>query len=317
MSRHGVLTKSLPSVEALGSVDVICTDKTGTLTLGQFQLEALVALSELPTEFLWKCALMSCEVRIVDSMEAAISEKGQTYQHLLTGWNLEFDYPFESHGKHMSHVWKNLDGTQVIAMKGAVEGVLEHCERSYQESAQITDQVRALTSQGKRLLGLAYRQGACTGNRQQDEIGLTFLGLLVFNDPTRESAKTAILECQKAGIEVKMLTGDHPDTAHAVADEIGMHHDHQLLFTGDELRKMEKQERWKAFQQGAIFSRVLPEQKHEMVQALKSLGKVVAMTGDGINDAPALKLADIGISMGVNATDVARSTAGMILLKND
>lgn len=317
LSRHGVLVKSLPSVEALGSVDVICTDKTGTLTEGRFQLESITPIGDASNELLWKCALMACEVKIIDSMELAISEKGGPYQSLLNGWYLTFDYPFESQGKHMSHVWQNQSGTSVISMKGAIEGVLEHCSLTHEETARLSALTHALTQQGKRLLGLAYREGKCSGNRELDEKGLTFLGVLVFNDPTRASARLAVQECQKAGIQIKMLTGDHPGTAHAVADEIGMAHDHQLLFTGEQLAKMNRLERWQAFQQGAIFSRVLPEQKYEMVQALKENKKVVAMTGDGINDAPALKLADIGISMGENATDVARSTAQMILLKND
>jgi Ca2+-transporting ATPase len=317
LSRHGVLVKSLPSVEALGSVDVICTDKTGTLTEGRFQLESLTPLRDLNPELLWKSALMACEVAVVDSLEAAIVEKGSPYLNLLKGWHLQWDYPFEPLGKHMSHVWQNQEGECLISMKGAVEGVIEHCQLSTDERNQLNHLTNAAVQKGKRVLGLAYREGRCTGERTFDEQGLRFIGLFVFNDPTRESARHAVLECQKAGIEIKMLTGDHPGTAHAVADEIGMEHDHQLLFTGDELSKMKVEDRWKAFQQGALFSRVLPEQKYEMVQALKATGKVVAMTGDGINDAPALKLADIGISMGLNATDVARSTAQMILIKND
>lgn len=317
LSRHGVLVKSLPSVEALGSVDVICTDKTGTLTEGKFQLESMIPIQGQTDEILWRTAWMACEKTIVDSMEAAIVEKGRSYQDLLKDWDLEWDYPFESRGKHMSHVWKNSTAQFCIAMKGAIEGVLEHCQTPQEERSKILKLTEQLAGQGKRLLGLAYREGQCTGNRETDEKDLTFLGILVFNDPVRSSAKEAVFECQRAGIEVKMLTGDHPITAHAVADEIGIEHDHELLFTGEELAGMSKEKRWLSFQRGSIFSRVVPEQKHEMVQALKASGKIVAMTGDGINDAPALKLADIGISMGVDATDVARSSAEMILLKND
>ncbi|MFM8270195.1 MAG: cation-translocating P-type ATPase, partial [Pseudomonadota bacterium] len=235
LSRHGVLVKSLPSVEALGSVDVICTDKTGTLTEGRFQLESITPLGSVPHELLWKAALMACEINVVDSMEQAIFEKGSSYRSLLDGWHLAFDYPFESSGKHMSHVWKNPLGMSFIAMKGAIEGVLEHCRVNQTELEQISSLTEALTQQGKRLLALAYREGECVGQRDSDERELIFLGLLIFNDPTRPSAKEAVLACQKAGIEIKMLTGDHPGTAHAVADEIGMDHDHQLLFTGDQL----------------------------------------------------------------------------------
>lgn len=317
LSRHGVLVKSLPSVEALGSVDVICTDKTGTLTEGKFQLESLEAACNCEAELLWKVALMACETTVVDSMEAAIVEKGKPYFSLLNEWRLKWDYPFENTGKHMSHVWESSDGQFLIAMKGAVEGVLEHCKISSEDTERLEQRVHQLAAQGKRLLGLAYRSGPCRGERIADERELTFLGLLIFSDPVRTSVREAVGECQSAGIEIKMLTGDHPVTAHAVADEIGMDHDHQLLFTGDQLRRMDPQQRSLAFQQGAIFSRVMPDQKHEMVQALQASGKVVAMTGDGINDAPALKLADIGISMGLNATEVARSTAQMVLIKND
>lgn len=317
LSRHGVLVKSLPSVEALGSVDVICTDKTGTLTEGRFQLETLVPLNDRPKDLMWKCALMACEPTVVDTMEAAIAEKGEGFRHLLAGWRLEWDYPFELQGKHMSHVWRHESGKDLIAMKGAIEGILEHCQMTAQERAKVTEVTAQFASQGKRLLGLACREGQCVGNRESDERNLSFLGVLVFSDPVRKSAQQAISECQNAGIRIKMLTGDHPLTAHAVADEIGIEHSNDQLFTGGELARMPEAERLEAYRKGAVFSRVMPEQKHEMVKALKASGQVVAMTGDGINDAPALKLADIGISMGKNATDVARSTAQIILLNND
>ena len=319
LSRHGVLVKSLPSVETLGSVTVICTDKTGTLTEGHFQLEEIKATdSSVSIDQLWRFTLMACEVAPVDSMETAIYEKGADFVKELKGWNLKWDYPFELLGKHMSHVWENTSSSsQIIAMKGSVEGVLEHCEIESSIQKDLLEQVNTLASQGKRLLGLACREGLCTGDRATDERKLKFIGLLVFSDPVRASAKPAIAACQAAHIKIKMLTGDHPLTAHAVADQTGIIHSHQFLFTGSQLAQMSQKQRWEAYEKGAVFSRVLPEQKYEMVQALKSTGNVVAMTGDGINDAPALKLADIGISMGLNATDVARSSSQMILLKND
>lgn len=320
LSKAGVLVKSLPSVESLGSVDVICTDKTGTLTQGKFQLEELKPIDlSMSQENLWMYALMACEEKIVDSMELAIDNKGKQFRFLLDRWKLKWDYPFERQGKHMSHVWQFGDSDQaVIVMKGAVEGVLEHCQTSATVQVELMNTVNTLAGQGKRLLGLAYRSlDDASGDRQHDEQNLNFIGLLIFSDPVRETAHESILACQAAGIQVKMLTGDHPLTAHAVADETGITHSHEQLYTGDQLARMSSEERRFAFQQGAIFSRVLPEQKYEMVQALKSAGYVVAMTGDGINDAPALKLADIGISMGSQATDVARSSAQIVLLEND
>lgn len=319
LTKHGVLVKSLPSVEALGSVDVICTDKTGTLTEGHFQLSNFISFdASMTDEFIWTRALMACEINVVDAMEAAIRERAKNFVKILKPWDLTQDYPFEPLGKHMSHVWVNSQNQQkVIAMKGAVEGVLEHCFMTGEDRVRVQIATEKLASQGKRLLGLASRDGSFEGNRISDESNLQFLGILVFDDPVRESAKQAITTCQLQGIRVKMLTGDHPLTAHAVADETGIEHSHDLLFSGTQLSQMNQADRWMAYQRGAVFSRVLPEQKYEMVQALQDVGNVVAMTGDGINDAPALKLADIGISMGANATDVARSSAEMILLKND
>lgn len=318
LSKHGVLVKSLPSVEALGSVDVICTDKTGTLTEGKFQLEKIESVVQnIEIEKLWQTALMACEEKVVDSMEVAIHEKGSQYLNQLSEWKLKWDYSFELEGKHMSHVWEHADGSHIISMKGAVEGVLAHCKLDTNQSAKINKLVEEYAQKGRRLLGLARRQGVCTGQRENDEADLEFIGLLIFSDTIRESAKSAIEKCQNAGIMVKMLTGDHPLTAHAVADETGIQHEHNLLFTGSQLLELNQKDRWVAYQKAAVFSRLLPEQKYEMVQALKDNGLVVAMTGDGINDAPALKLADIGISMGASATDVARSASQMILLENN
>ena len=318
LAKRRVLVKSLPSVEALGSADILCTDKTGTLTEGRFQFEVIWCVDGEPGPSVWMAALMACETRPVDSMEMAIYERGQSYVLALRDWSLVWDYPFEKQGKHMTHVWRR-NGTEVYrtAMKGAVEGVLEHCEVSQAERTEIEILVKRYTAQGKRLLGLAMREGSGTGIRATDERALKFLGILVFADPIRPSVASAIAKCQAAGIEIKMVTGDHPFTAHYVADQAGIIHSHELLFTGDDLAKMDSPHRRDAYLKGAIFSRVLPEQKHELVSVLRAEGRVVAMTGDGINDAPALKLADIGISMGHSATDVARSAAQIVLLDSD
>ncbi len=319
LSKKGLLVKSLPCVETLGGVDVICTDKTGTLTEGLFQLEEIKKINSAYSEGeLWKFALLACEIHIVDSIEIAILKKGVEFKNLIQDWELLHDYPFELQGKHMSHVWKNISsGETLIAMKGAMEGVLEHCAIDKDSAAQIESINVALASSGKRVLGLAGRAGACTGDRLIDEKNLNFLGFFVFTDPIRSTVKNAIFQCQQDGIDIKILTGDHLLTAHTVADEIGLSHSHHRLFTGQMLSQMSETEKEKAYTEGAIFARVLPEQKHEMVQALQKAGKIVAMTGDGVNDAPALKLADIGISMGKSATDVARATAKIVLLKND
>jgi len=318
LAKQRVLVKSLPSVETLGSADILCTDKTGTLTEGCFKLEQIYRTGGGNDKIVWESALMACEPLPVDSMEIEIFSQGKNYVQNLKDWNLVWDYPFENEGKHMTHVWQRQGISEFrTVMKGAVEGVLQHCQPSAEERLKIEETVKRYAAEGKRLLGLAMRQGSGTGEREIDERGLQFIGVLIFSDPIRPSVKQAIVACQAAGIEIKMLTGDHPLTSHFVADQIGIKHSHQFLFTGSNLEKMTPSERIEAYTQGAIFSRVLPQQKLEMVQVLQKVGHIVAMTGDGINDAPALKLADIGISMGKSATDVARSAAQIVLLDSD
>jgi Ca2+-transporting ATPase len=251
-------------------------------------------------------------------MEAAIHEKLRDHLPALNGWELVWDYPFEKQGKHMTHVWREKgSGRYRTVMKGAVEGVLEHCDATPGERARIDELVKSRAAQGERLLGLALREDGANGDRAHDERGQRFVAVAVFNDPIRPSAAAAIADCQSAGIEIKMLTGDHPLTAHFVADRAGIRHSHDALYTGRELERMDAARRRRAYVEGAVFSRVLPEQKHELIEALRSAGRVVAMVGDGINDAPALRRADIGISMGASATDVARSAAQIVLLESD
>lgn len=317
LSKHGVLVKTLPSVESLGNVDVICTDKTGTLTEGRFRLVDVVPFGALSADDRNLVALLACEPTPVDAMETAISEKIKGLDELKNKWTLKFDYPFEIEGKHMTHIWSNKQGESLLAMKGAVEGVLEHCDTTEKERNEILVSVNRLASEGKRILGLASKTDPFSGERALDEKAVNFVGLLVFSDPVRSSAKKAIEQCQTSGIEIKMLTGDHLLTAHAIADELKILHSENSIYSGKQLMEMTTANRIRAYLQGSIFARVTPEQKYEMVKVLKDHNKVVAMTGDGVNDSPALKLADIGVSMGRNATDVARATAKMILLKND
>jgi Ca2+-transporting ATPase len=318
LSRHGILVKSLPTVETLGRVDVICSDKTGTLTEGRFEVGEKIswhgALSGHEFDLI---ARLACEKDPVDVMEQAIELKISDSKEILSEWELVYDYPFDPKGKYMSHVWSNrVQPRQLIAMKGSVEGVLDHCD-AFEEKAGILKQAESLAAQGKRVLGLATREGTFTGSRTEDEKGLKFIGFLSFSDPVRVSAKVAVLECRRMGIQMKLVTGDHPATARSVAREIGLIHGESEVHTGNHLQQMDEKARKRAYLTGTVFARVLPEQKYEMVQCLQERGLRVAMMGDGINDAPALRSADIGISMGLGATDVARSSAGMILLRND
>jgi len=322
LARRGVLVKSLPAVEALGGVDVICTDKTGTLTEGLFQLVEARPRGTARVDGAFEDALIhACEPAPTDALEKAIfawaAARGSIAARAHTGWTLTHDYPFEATGKHMSHVWTRADGSGRIAMKGAVEGVLEHCAVTPEERREIRTAAESEAARGRRVLGLAAREGRFSGHREEDESGLVFMGFLIFTDPVRPRVVEAIAQCRRAGIEVKMLTGDHLLTAHAIAEEIGLPHDHAWMMTGDQIAGLSPTDRALAYEKGTLFARLRPEQKMELVDTLRARGLRVAMTGDGVNDAAALKRADVGVSMGKDATDVARSTAQLILLKND
>jgi len=320
LARRGVLVRRLVSVETLGSTTVICTDKTGTLTLGQLHLEEhrplAPGLSELE---LLEAAALACERRADDPLERAIlahcADHGVAIAALHADRELVFDHPFEPRGKHMAHVWRGPDGWRV-AVKGAPEGVLEHCQITAAEREAAIAAVEELAAAGVRVLAVAGRSSVApfSGVREEDELDLRLLGLLGFRDPLRPGAADAIAACRRAGIRVKILTGDHPLTANAIAAAVGIPGD---VVTGDDLAALGTEERSRRIQSAAVFARMRPEQKHEIVDVLTRAGEVVAMTGDGINDAPALRRAAIGVSMGAHATQVARSAADLVLLHDD
>ncbi len=324
LSKKGILVKSLPAVEGLARVDIICTDKTGTLTEGKFRfLQFLTESGEKPlNEDTATFLIFSCEPKATDAMEAAIFERVREFKNDLpeqihSQWTLKTDYPFDLKNKYMSHVWqKNSSEDSILAAKGSIEGILAICEPS-----NIHEKILAIAhksaAEGMRILALAGKKGKFSGDRKEDEKNLQLIGILCFTDPVRVSVIPAVQYCKNENIEIKMLTGDHLLTAHAIADKIGLAHESDQLFSGSELEKLSESDRFSAYKNGKIFARLKPDQKLDLVKFLKSIGKTVAMTGDGINDAPALKLADVGISMGEKATDIARSTAQIILMKND
>lgn len=347
LSRHGVLVRRLASVETLGSTTVICTDKTGTLTAGQFTLDACLPWgTETSEAALLEAAVLASEVQPADTMERAILARAHGYgivsDTLYAQWRLVADYPFDSVGKHMSHVWEQPlpDGrtTWRVAAKGSLEGLLAHCQCTPEEQAAIETVHANLARQGMRILSVAQKdvhtgdadgaiergsprkettQPECLAGREQAEQALRFLGFLGFRDPLRPEVPAAIAECQTAGIAVKLITGDHALTAHAIADAAGITHDDDGILTGPELDALPKNQLAAQVSRAAIFARIRPEQKYAIVEALKQAGHIVAMTGDGINDAPALRRADIGISMGARATEVARAAADLVLLEDN
>lgn len=327
LSRIGVLVRHIASVETLGSTTVICLDKTGTLTLGSYTLGSHAPLLPAVSEAeLLEVSALACEPNPADSMERVIvehcAEHGVDVARLHCEWQLAYDYDFDTAGRHMSHVWKRPDGTGAcIVAKGALEGIAEHCDFGAGEREKAFEANAELAGRGMRVLAVAARfsegPSAFTGVRAQDERSLRLFGLLGFLDPVRPEVPAAVAECQRAGVKLKLITGDHALTAHAIADATGLEHDDGSIVTGEELDRAGGANLAALVRTKSIFARVRPEQKYAIVQALKDAGEIVAMTGDGINDAPALRRADIGICMGRRGTEVARAAADIVLLEDN
>ncbi len=325
LASRGMLVRRLASVETLGSTTVICTDKTGTLTRGRFQVVEHVVLDPRSSAHdLLELAVLACEPDPVDAMEQAIvayaDAQGVRPATVLAGRTLERDHDFDVVGKHMSHVWRGpaSGDTVVVAAKGAIEGVLSHGGGDAMARSQALDANTRLAQQGLRVLAVAGKRAAAPGRlREDDERDLVLVGLLGFQDPLRPEVPDAVDQCQRAGILVKMITGDHALTAHAVAHAAGLVHADGDIVTGDDLAALDETARAARIERASIFARIAPAQKFEIVDALKRAGHIVAMTGDGVNDAAALRRADIGIAMGQRGTDVARATADLVLLDDN
>ena len=321
LARRGLLVRRLVSVEALGSTTVICIDKTGTLTAGRFALEEHVSLAG-DDQRLLETAAFACEPRPDDAMEVAIAEHcrehGIDVAELHRSARLVGDHPFEVAGRHMTHVWQG-GKHWTVAIKGALEGVLEHCRLTDDERARVHQQMNELAAAGMRVLAVARKDGdgAAPADRETAERDATLVGLLAFRDPVRSEARAAVAACRDAGISLKVVTGDHALTARAVAEAVGIDVADGGIVTGSEIDALSPEARTARIAGATVLARIRPEQKYAIVDALVNSGEVVAMAGDGINDAPALRRASIGISMGERATDVARDAAGIVLLRDD
>ncbi len=327
LSRRGVLVRRLTSVETLGSTTVICLDKTGTLTAGEFALAEHLPLGpQFSEDALLEAAALACEPQATDMMERKIlahcAEHGIEVDALHSRWRLVHDYAFDPVGKHMSHVWSSADhgNLQRIVAKGALEGIVEHCDLTPADLARAEKVNAEMAGRGMRVLAVASRaaaHGGFGGTRASDERGLRLFGLLGFRDPLRPAVPDAVAQCQSAGVKLKLITGDHALTAHAIADAAGIAHADDGIVTGAQLDSADKAGFDRLVRHCSIFARIRPEQKYAIVEALRRVGEVVAMTGDGINDAPALRRADIGVAMGTRGTEVARAAADIVLLNDD
>jgi P-type Ca2+ transporter type 2C len=334
ISQKGVLTRRVPVVETLGSATVLCVDKTGTLTMNQMSVSKIFADGKfhdigsdaeyLPEDFheLVEFSILASQRDPFDPMEKAIRQLGDSYlvqtEHLHQNWVLVREYPLSKDLLALSHVWRSPGGDEfVIAAKGAPEAIADLCHLGKSQMNQLSESVSAMADDGLRVLGVAraaFKQKDLPG--VQHDFQFEFLGFLGLADPIRPAVPAAIKECYAAGIRVVMITGDYPGTARSIARQIGLTPMDEYI-TGPELNEMDDLELQKRIRTVNIFARVVPEQKLRLVNALKTNGEIVAMTGDGVNDAPALKSASIGIAMGGRGTDVAREASALVLLDDD
>lgn len=337
MSRHRVLTRQRSAIEALGSATVLCTDKTGTLTINEMRLRA-VALADgvvhaidqgrsQAMDMLIELAGRACELQPTDPMERAIvmasHKDGSLSPYAPPAGLLIHEYRLSPDFSAMTNVWQDDGRSQRHAvMKGAPEVVLGCCDLSAAQQSQIKIAADQMAAQGLRVLAIASGELAQNGMPQhQQDLRLTFAGLIGLADPLRDAVPEAVRQCQQAGIDVVMITGDYPATAWSIALAAGIitadQEPQQCMVSGDALDAMSKAMLAQQIRHIKVFARTRPAHKLRIVQALQSCGHVVAMTGDGVNDAPALKAADIGIAMGGRGTDVARESASLVLLDDD
>ncbi|MGE5218624.1 MAG: cation-translocating P-type ATPase [Chloroflexota bacterium] len=334
MSRKNVLTRQMPAIESLGAATVLCVDKTGTLTLNRMSARRLCAGGEfydidensppkLPRRFheLVRFAVLASESDPFDPMEKALKTMGD--RHVDVGpardqWILAHEYSLSPELLALSHVWKSPQQDEyVIAAKGAPEAIADLCHFDAQQNAENTARVEAMARDGLRVLAVAKSSfGSGQWPTSQHDFDFEFLGLIGLADPVRPGVPEAIKECGRAGVKVVMITGDYPTTALAIARKIGLNSDSAII-SGAEIERMGEGELRRRIASTQIFARVLPEQKLGLVEAFKANGEIVAMTGDGVNDAPALKAAHIGVAMGARGTDVAREAASLVLLDDD
>jgi P-type Ca2+ transporter type 2C len=330
IARRGVLTRRMPAIEMLGAATVLCVDKTGTLTENRMTVvEAYDGAGWRPLEAapvpalgpLLDAAAFACELHPFDPMDRAVlaaAERAhpETAQRRAE-WKLERDYPFGADFLAMCHAWRSPSGEGRVVVKGAPETVLPLCELDAGARSAALAEAAAAAARGVRLLAVAetpWREAQWA--EAPSDYRFRWLGFVALADPLRASVPEAVALCRRAGIRVVMITGDHAATARAIAHQAGIPVESGVL-TGADIARLDDARLAEAARRVCVFARILPEQKLRLVAAYKADGEVVAMTGDGVNDAPALKAAHIGVAMGRRGTDVAREAAALVLLEDD
>lgn len=332
ISKRKVLTRKVPAVEALGGVTTLCVDKTGTLTQnkmsihslwnGMNEISILPDLHALPEEFheVMEYGILASSQDPFDPMEKAFHSTGNLLlkktEHLHPQWILTKEYQITNELLAVSYAWKGESKTGFsIGAKGATEAIIDLCHLPNDITDKIEAQMKMMASNGLRVIGVAKAKSQILPAIQHD-LNFEFIGLVGFSDPLRSDARSAVEECQRAGINIMMITGDHPFTAKSIGKSAGLKN-HERVLTGKEIEAMDDTTLLKELKSVQIFCRMKPMDKLRIVKLLKASGEVVAMTGDGVNDAPALKASDIGIAMGERGTDVAREAASIVLLDDN
>lgn len=319
LAKKHSLVRKLPSVETLGAVSVLCVDKTGTITMNQMTVQEVWLAGGTEPELVETMGL-ACETDAYDPMEKAMlsyCEKHGINKDELFANEFISEYAFTNELKMMGHVWQKENGF-VIAAKGSPERILTICEMTAEERQTAESEIETLSSRGLRVIAIAFAKpsGRADIPESISDCRLTLLGLVGLADPPRESVKNDIAICSRAGIRVVMITGDNGITASAIAKKIGIPGCENII-TGEALNSMSDEQLREEVKTVSIFSRVIPEHKMRIVKAFKENGEIVAMTGDGVNDAPALKYADIGIAMGKRGSEVSREAADLILMDDN
>lgn len=333
ISKKKVLTRKPSAIETLGSATVLCTDKTGTLTqnkmtvtqlFNKIEFLSIEKANHIPEEFheIIEYGILSSQSNPFDPMEKAITHIGESYlegtEHIHSDWEMVKEYPLSKELLAMSRVFTFQDSNEMtIAAKGAPEAIFDLCHLPEEARKQMAVAVEELAGGGLRVLGVASAKIITFDLPEiQHDFDFDFIGLIGLSDPIRENVKDAVDECYKAGIRVIMITGDYPVTAKNIGKDIGLKNYDECI-TGPELQTMTDVELGERIRNVNVFARVIPEQKLKIVNALKKNNEIVAMTGDGINDAPALKSANIGIAMGEKGTDVAREASSLVLMDDN
>ncbi len=308
LTREKTLTRNMKAIETLGAVNVLCTDKTGTLTENKMEVQDVYAFTPSFLETLY----LACPKVAYDPMEIAIKDYCEDKQKLNTEGIITKEFAFTSETKMMGQVWDN----HLLCVKGAYESVLPLCNLSEEDYKSIEDKIMEFSKEGFRVLAVARGTDLIEIPNSLYEAKLSFEGLVALYDPPRYGVKTSLEKCYSAGIRVIMITGDNGETAKGIAKKINLENYDEVI-TGAELEAMSDEELFEKVKTVNIFARVYPNHKMRIVNALQKNKQIVAMTGDGVNDAPALKKANVGIAMGQRGTNVAKESADLILLDDN